>query len=133
MPVALPRVGPAPLRASSPAVPFLRGAEALPVLPPARAAGTFGRWRRNARSAAAKRYLASVEGRKFLVTNLVAEIADEQRQIGLRAFEVDAIRAAPTTVHVADDRQDRGGVLRARGHRAEGIEPARRRSTQTAK
>ncbi|MEZ6186845.1 MAG: efflux transporter outer membrane subunit [Planctomycetota bacterium] len=50
--------------------------------------GLFATWEidvwgklRNARAAAAKRYLASFEGRRFLITNLVAEVADSYYEL----------------------------------------------------
>ncbi len=75
--------------------------------------GAFASWEvdiwhklRNARKAAAARYLASVEGRNFMVTNLIAEIAtayyellalDQQRliveqSIALQRNALDAVR-----------------------------------------
>lgn len=67
----------------------------------ARASWELDIWRklRNARDAAAKRYLASLEGRNFLVTNLVAEIAnayyelislDNQLDIVHKNFEIQS-------------------------------------------
>ncbi|MCA8922587.1 MAG: efflux transporter outer membrane subunit [Planctomycetes bacterium] len=61
--------------------------------------GLFASWEidvwkklRNARSAAAKRYLASVEGRKFLVTNLVAEIAEAYYELMALDNQLDVLR-----------------------------------------
>ncbi len=65
--------------------------KAIPELVPDFQLGAFARWEvdiwgklRNARKAAAKRYLASVEGRNFMITQLVAEIADSY-------FELEAL------------------------------------------
>lgn len=67
----------------------------------ARASWELDIWRklRNAKDAAAKRYLASVEGKNFLVTNLVAEVAtnyyelvslDNQLDIVHQNFEIQS-------------------------------------------
>lgn len=67
----------------------------------ARASWELDIWRklRNAKDAAAKRYLASIEGKNFLVTNLVAEIAnsyyelislDNQLDIVQKNFEIQS-------------------------------------------
>lgn len=47
---------------------------------------------RNAKNAAAKRYLASVEGKNFAVTNLISEIADEYYELVTLDNQLDIIQ-----------------------------------------
>lgn len=62
--------------------------EELPEVVPDMMLGAYARWEidiwgklRNAKKAAAKRYLATAEGKNFLVTNMVAEIANSYYEL----------------------------------------------------